>query len=206
MSIAAVCAGLLFDEATHTYTLDGVRVPGVTGALKVCSAADYAGVDPEVLAVAAARGTAVHRMIELDCKGRLDEAALDPMLATYLVKWREFMAVSGFVPLLQEHRVASRRYGYAGTLDLFGLLHDRYALIDAKSVVRVMPSTGPQLAGYEIALREWEPHLLPPADKVQRFALQLPADGPWRLVPFTSPRDARTFLAALEVHNFIARR
>jgi len=201
-----VKSGLQFDEARHAYTLDGVAVPGVTTALKVCSAADYAGVDPEVMARAAARGTAVHRMIELDATGRLDETSVDDQLLPYLEKWRQFVTQSRFVPILAEHRVASRRYGYGGTLDLFGFLNDKLALIDAKSVVRVMPTTGPQTAAYELALREWDPHILPPHSKVARYALQLPRDARWQLVPFTSPRDTRTFLAALEIHNFITRK
>lgn len=198
--------GLQFDEARHAYTLDGAPVPGVTSVLKVVSAADYAGVDPDVLAAAAARGQAVHRVIELDGQGRLDEDSLDPLLVPYLAAWREFMATSGFVPILQEHRVASRRYRYAGTLDLFGLLHGEYALIDAKSVARVMPSTGPQTAAYELALREQAPELVPADARVLRFALQLPAKGRWQLHPLPDKGDARVFLAALTIHQFTARK
>lgn len=197
--------GLRFDEARHAYTLDGEPVPGVTSVLKVLSAADYAGVDPDVLAAAAARGKAVHRMIELDGQGRLDESSLHPLLEPYLAAWRDFLAASGFVPILQEHRVASRRYRYAGTLDLFGYLRGELALIDAKSVARLMPTTGPQTAGYEIALREWEPELLPATARVRRFALQLPLKGRWQLHPLTDRGDARVFLSALTLHHFTAR-
>lgn len=193
---------LTFDEARHAYTLDGQPVPGVTSVLKVCSAGDYANVDPEVLAVASARGTAVHRMIELDGQGVLDVERLAPELHPYLAMWREFLATSGFVPILQESRVASRRYGYAGTLDLFGYLNDWFALIDAKSVATLMRSTGPQTAAYELALREWMPHLVPEGARVRRFALQLPKGGPWRLHPLTDPGDQRVFLAARTIHRF----
>lgn len=203
--MTALTHGLVFDEARHAYTLDGAPVPGVTSVLKVCSAADYAGVDPAVLELAAERGRAVHRLIELDGQGRLDEDSLDARLRPYLAQWRQFLAQSGFRPLLQEAQVASRRYGYAGTLDLFGELNGGLALIDAKSVVRVMPTTGPQLAGYELALRECAPELLPADTKCPRFALQLAPGGRWRLEPFTSPRDARVFLAALTIHQFTAR-
>lgn len=193
---------LVFDEARHAYTLDGAPVPGVTSVLKVCSAADYAGVDPEVMANAAARGQAVHRLIELDGQGQLDEAALDPMLRPYLAQWREFLAHSGFVPILQEHQVASRRYRYAGTLDLFGYLDDHLALIDAKSVAKLMRSTGPQTAAYELALREWCPAILPEGVPVRRFALQLPKSGRWQLHPLRDRADQRVFLAARTVHHF----
>jgi|SRR5690606_9702692 len=203
MSAIATAGGLLFDEAAHRYTLDGRPVPGVTTVLKLVSGADYAGVDPDVLARAAARGTAVHRMVELDGQGILDEDSLDDELRPYLAQWRQFMAQSGFVSLLQEGKVASRRYGYAGTLDLFGVLNGRFALIDVKSVVRVMRATGPQTAAYELALREWNPDVLPGDAPVDRFALQLRPAAAWQLVPFPSRTDARVFLGALTCHTFM---
>lgn len=198
-------AGLLFDEERHAYTLDGQPVPGVTSILKSVSAGAYAGVDPEVMARASALGTAVHKVIELDVRGVLDEDALDPQLVPYLAQWREFLQQSGFQPLVSEHRVASRRYGFAGTLDLLGWLNDKLALIDAKRVVRVMPATGPQTAGYELALREWSPELIGQDQPLDRFALQLVPNGRWRLHPLKDRTDSRTFLAALTVHQFNAR-
>lgn len=198
-------AGLLFDEARHAYTLDGSPVPGVSTILKAVSTGAYAGVDPEVMARAAALGTAVHKVIELDVRGVLDEDTLDPQLVPYLVQWRQFLQQSGFQPLVSEHRVASRRYGFAGTLDLFGILNGRKALIDAKRVAQVMPATGPQTAGYETALREWSTELVGFDDPVDRYALQLVPSGTWRLHPLKDRTDARTFLAALTVHNFNAR-
>lgn len=203
MSAVATAAGLLFDPEAHRYTLDGRPVPGVTSVLKLVSSVDYAGVDPDVLARAAARGTAVHRMVELDGQGILDEDSLDDELRPYLVQWRQFLTRSGFVPLLQEGQVASRRYGYAGTLDLFGVLNGRFALIDVKSVARVMRATGPQTAAYELALREWKPELLPGDAPVDRFALQLRPGASWQLVPFPSRSDARVFLGALTCYTFM---
>lgn len=194
-------AALHFDEDRHAYTLDGVPVPGVTTALKVVSSADYAMVDPAVLERAAALGTAVHRVIELDIRGTLDTESLDPQLVPYYGLWREFLATSGFRPIAAELRVASRRYGYAGTLDTLGMLHGELALLDLKRVVRLMRSTGPQTAGYELALREWRPDLVPEGAKLKRYALQL--TDRWNLHPLKDPRDARTFLAALTCHQFM---
>lgn len=194
--------GLVFDEARHAYTLDGVPVPGVTTALKVVSSADYAMVDPEVLERAAALGTAVHKLIELDCRGVLAVDQLDPQLVPYFHHWRGFLATSGFKPLASELRVASRRYGYAGTLDLLGELNGGLALVDAKRVVRVMRSTGPQTAGYEVALREWRPDLVPAGARITRYALQLQPER-WSLHPLKDAGDARTFLAALTCHQFM---
>lgn len=206
--------GLAFDPQLHRYQLDGRPVPGVTDALKVVSAADYAMVDPDVLAAKAAVGQAVHLMIELDCAGELDREDLDPLLVPYYLAWRSFLTTSGFRVLLSESKVASRRYGYAGQLDLFGDLNAIRSTVDAKCVTTVMPSTGPQTAAYTQALRETRPDLLPAGAPCRRYALQLrPTDSsgkpmatPWKLHPFTDDAaDLRLFLACLTVTHHLRR-
>lgn len=198
--------GLLFDEATHSYTMDGAPVVGVTQALKVISAADYAMVDPAILELKAATGRAVHRMIELDCAGELDLDDLDDQLSPYYRTWRSFLATSGFRVKLSESKVASRRYRYAGQLDLFGDLNAIPATIDAKCVTTVMPSTGPQTAAYTEALRECRPDLLPPGAPCRRYALQLRTDGKFTLHPFTQDAaDLRLFLSCLNVTHYLQR-
>jgi hypothetical protein len=203
--------GLEFNAADHSYRLDGAPVVGVTSALKVITDAAYAFVDPDVMAEKAAFGTAVHRMIELDCLGLLDTDDLDPDLLPYFAAWREFLAASGFVFLLSEQKLASRRFRFAGQLDLFGRLNGIPALIDAKCVTTVMPSTGPQTAAYREALSECRPDLLPKGSPCRRYALQLrPSLKPggavarWHLVPFTKDaEDLRLFLACLTVTNHL---
>lgn len=196
---------LQFDAESHSYTVDGEAFPSVTEILRDLSAREYRFVDAGLMASAAWFGTAVHSLIELDIAGTLDEAALDPQLLGYLAKWRQFRAQSGFVPLLSESRVFSRRYRYAGTLDLFGTLNGEAVLIDAKRCAKVPRTAGPQLAAYELALRECEPNAVaaavsgPGAGRIARFALQLvPTNTPgWKLVPFKDPNDSRVFLSAL---------
>lgn len=206
--------GLQFDPDRHAYRLDGDHVPGVTSALKVVSQADYFGVDPDVMARKAAIGTAVHRVIELDCLDDLDTDSLDAQLMPYYRAWLDFLAVSGFDVILSEAKVASRRYRYAGQLDLFGRLNGIPCTIDAKCVAAVMPSTGPQTAAYTQALRETRPDLLPAAMPCRRYALQLrpfdaqgrPMATPWKLHPFTQDAaDLRLFLACLTVTHHLER-
>ena len=196
---------LRFDAESHSYTVDGEAFPSVTEILRDLSAREYRFVDAGLMASAAWLGTAVHFLIELDIAGTLDEAALDPQLHCYLAKWRQFRAQSGFVPLLSESKVFSRRYRYAGTLDMFGTLNGEAALIDAKRCAKVPKTAGPQTAGYETALRECQPEIVARAvngsgaGRIGRFALQLtPSNNPgWQLVPFRDPNDSRVFLSAL---------
>lgn len=191
---------LTFDPATHTYTLDGRVVPSVTQVLRALPD-DYAMVDPAVLERAAELGRAVHRIIELDILGGLVLEEVDFHLLPYLDQWREFLASSGFRPLLSESLVASRRYGYAGTLDLFGLLNGRKALLDNKRTAAVPRKAGPQTAGYRIALSETRPDLLAPDEPVDRFALHLTPNR-WQLVPFRAATDQRVFLSALTIYQW----
>lgn len=192
-----------FDAESHTYTLDGKVLPSVTTILKRMSREAYRCVDRSVMARAAALGTAVHKLIELDIAGTLDVDGLDPQLLPYLHSWHRFLATSGFRPILSEQVVWSTRYGYAGQLDLLGELHDFIALIDAKRCAQVPVTAGPQTAGYEIASRERFPDLFPQGKPIRRFALQLNTDGTHRLVPFTDPDDTRVFLSELTCRNFM---
>lgn len=202
---------LQFDEASHTYTLGGVKLPGVTTALKSLPN-DYAMVDPEVLERAAVIGRAVHQIIADDIRGNLDEDQIDFDLLPYLDQWRAFRDTSGFVPLLSEQMVYSQRYGYAGTLDLFGILNGRLVLPDAKRTAAVPRSAGPQTAGYELGLRECMPDVVANAAQmvgwksskpvpIDRFALHLTRDR-WQLVPFKDPADQRVFLSALTIYQW----
>lgn len=207
--------GLVFHPDGHRYTLDGVPVPGVTSALKLVSAADYWNVPQEVLERKAALGTAVHRVIELDCQDDLDVDSLDDVLLPYYRAWRSFLVTSGFQVQLSEGKVGSRKYRYGGQLDLFGRLNAIPSIIDAKCVTTVMPSTGPQTAAYLQALRETRPDLLPQSMPCRRYALQLrPFDAqgnrmatPWKLHPFTEDAaDLRLFLACLTVTHHLERK
>lgn len=187
-----------FSAADHTYTLDGVRVPSVTQILQSLPN-EYAMVDPDVLERAAEIGRKVHGMIEDDVHGRVEIESYDAGLLPYLDMWREFLCASGFRVIASEQIVYSLRYRYAGTLDLFGRLNDRYALIDTKRTAAVPRKAGPQTAGYKTALQECCPEY---ADvEIDRFALHLTPER-WRLVPFTDRADARVFLAAHTINQW----
>lgn len=202
--------GLVFDQENHRYTLDGKKLPGVTTVLKPISTAFYRGVDPAVMEAAAILGQAVHKVIELDILGQLDTDMLDYRLLPYYRGWRSFLATSGFTPQLSEHQLASRRYRYAGTLDLFGRLNGIRSLIDAKRVAMIAPSTGPQTFAYGDLVREARPDLLPADAPLRRYALQLkkPNRGQevagWHLHPFTDDaRDARVWRSCLNISHYL---
>ncbi|TXH02761.1 MAG: hypothetical protein E6R07_14645 [Nevskiaceae bacterium] len=202
--------GLTFDEARHEYRLDGVKLPGVTTVLKPISSAHYAGVDPDVMARAAALGQAVHKVIELDLQQDLDTDSLDPELVPYYRGWRMFLRQSGFQAYLSEKKLASVQGRYAGTLDLMGVLNGLPSLIDAKRVAVVTPSTGPQTFAYGQLVRENCPELLGPTTPLRRYALQLKKAVPnavtadWQLLPFTNDsRDRLVWQSCLNIAHYL---
>lgn len=182
---------LAFDPVSHTYTADGRSIPSVSQVLR--RRTNLSGIAPDVLEYARARGQAVHRAIELDITGDLDEASLHPEVAGRFAGWRRFVQTSRFKPAGSEVRVFSQRFGYAGTFDLWGHIRHEPYLIDIKATALVPPTVGLQTAAYVQAARE--ALSLPP---MRRGVLQLGPEGRWQFLPLTRALDLREFLDELE--------
>jgi hypothetical protein len=187
---------LLFDEATHTYTYNGKVVPSVTQIIKAAGLADWSMVKPEVLEAARNRGVAVHRMIELHVKDTLDYSTLDPALLPYLEGWMAFERDHDVEVIGSEVPVYSKRYGYAGTLDMVLKVDETHGTWDIKSGV-MLPTTGLQLAGYS------EAHA-PGSDIYQstRRGLQLTDTGKYKITKFDNQNDLNVFLSCLNIYNW----
>lgn len=187
-----------FDAETHTYRVDGKALPSVTAILKPL--VDFTGVPLDVLERARQWGTAVHKMVELDIQGQLDEAALDPNLCYMLVKWRALRPPAWTI-LETEYRIASAEHGYAGTLDMLARKpNGRLAVIDLKTGVFDASYVGPQTAAYANALN------LPADGKisgpVERYCLHLPRNGEGRLFPLTNRADLAIFQSCLNIYRW----
>lgn len=190
-----------FDEATHTYTLDGRPVPAVSKVLE--DFYDFRFVDPAVLAAAADLGTKVHKAIELHELGTLKRKSLHPALEARVVQWERFKADLGYVPLAQEVRVASKRWGYAGTLDSHGLLMPM-ADGDAECAMIADIKNGSefaahklQTAGYKVAAVEQG--ILP--DITKRASVYLTEDS-YRVKWHPNKLDEAAFLSLVHVHHW----
>ncbi len=187
---------LSFDEARHEYRWAGAPVPNVTRVLAPLS--DFSMVNAKVLETARQKGTAVHKMVEFDCRGDLDEDTLPDWMRPVLVQWRKFVSESGFQMLVSEHRVFHPHYKYAGTLDLLGTMKNYACIIDVKRSFAAGPAIGLQLAAYLEAYAAQEKV----GKAAKRFALKLTETGPYRLEPYTDSNDFGTFLALLTIHNW----
>lgn len=105
-----------FTADGHIYTLNGLRLPSVTGILK-----DEGFIDDRFFDdYSRDRGTFVHLATHLDDTGDLDEDTIDPVIMPYLEAWRRFKEESGFIVEQSEISLANTTYNYAGTIDRIG--------------------------------------------------------------------------------------
>lgn len=171
---------LIRDEATHTYYLNGVRVPSVTQILGYLK--DFSGIPPAVLERKRQIGTATHKACELDALGELDDDTVHELIAPYLAGFRKWRAESGAVIKETETFVHHPRLRYAGQLDLIAQLGRWGWLIDIKTAAEHSPIWAIQAAGY-LACRH-------DAASLKRAALQLKPDGTYKWHPYDRPENA----------------
>jgi len=120
---------VLFDATTHTYTLDGVILRGVTSTLINRAFPDkYKDVDPERLARAAEKGHSLHEAIEFyDHFGQTESD--DPRIASY----ERLKGEHGLTTIANEYLVSDEK-NYASSIDIvMENANDEICLVDTKT-------------------------------------------------------------------------
>lgn len=139
-----------FDEATHTYTVDGETVPSVTQLVApLGSPMDEMDAMMEgALENAAERGTTMHAYIAHRLQGGIEEDfELPADYADYVDAVELFLSEHTIEPLLVEQPLGGD--GYAGTPDLVCIFDGEPTILDYKFVSTVAKSkVGAQLRGY----------------------------------------------------------
>lgn len=193
---------LTFDDPSHTYRWNDIVVPGVTTILKPLSG--YDSVPRHILDEAAARGTAIHKAVELHCAGTLDYESLPDVLIPYVIAWENFVSEKRPAIVGSEQRGYHTQLGYAGTWDLeLGFKGDKQpSMVDIKSCVAMMPSVGPQLSAYKEIINAGRPR----SEQVKkRFGLQLKKNGTYELHQYKDEvTDWNAFLSCLNLLRFRA--
>ena len=190
---------LHFDEATHAYTLEGRRLPSVTQIIEPIRV-DYSFVDRATLEFKRAFGVAVHKAVELDDMGELDDTCLDEAVAARVAAYRKFKAETGAVILAGEQKM-HHPLGFAGTLDLHAFLPnvaDENWIVDVKTADTSHPSYGVQTAGYALLLQAAGE----PITDLRRGSLHLFSDGTYRLAEYKAAADFSAFLGCLSIHQW----
>lgn len=180
-----------FDATTHTYFLDGVRVPSVTSVLHPIMP-DYTYADPS-------RGTEVHALTERFDTGFVNEE-LPAEEWAYLAAWINFRRDLEFFPLHVEERVYHSLLRYAGTVDRIGFLGagGEPIILDIKTG-DPHPWHGVQLAGYVLAAER----LGLVEHGIRRWGVYLSPEG-YRYVEYGEASDFTVFQAALQLANWKA--
>lgn len=207
---------LVFEPASHTYTLDGTVLPSVTGVLRASGLIDFSQIPPATLEAARARGSRVHAAIHYLNEGDLDWSTVDDADRPRIQAWATFLQQRKFVILNAEFRLFSRRYGYAGTGDVVGLLDGRLALCDFKTGSPDDCAAELQLAAYMGALYEmateqapehaWVRDVLSHKGPMQRIAVQLQKNGNPKVEMYSNPFDFREFVALVEARRIVESR
>ena len=174
-----------FDEATHTYTLDGVELPSVTHIIRYLAVDKANNADPNMALIARERGSAVHEAtVMYDYSGEIPDdfpAEYAPYLEAYVQFCRDYRPKWELI----EHPMADKEFGFAGTLDRFGLINGEYAILDIKTSYKIdIPSLSAQLSAYQQLLsadKKPEEYIKILGNGINRFGLQLMRDGKYRL-------------------------
>lgn len=198
-------AEFTFDAASHTYLLDGARLPSVTEIISPIRQ-DFSMIGAEVLEAKRALGTAVHLACEFDDLGELDDAETDSKIMGYVHAWRKFKSDTSAIILFNEQRMYHEVLRFAGTVDRVAALELSGALdtwiIDIKTSEEAHPSYGVQLAGYALLLEaferiNWTKHV-----KHNRASVHLRSDGTYRMHRYQQHIDESAFRACLALNHW----
>jgi hypothetical protein len=171
-----------FDEGSHTYYLDGVKIPSVSEIISPL--VDYSEVNPITLANACNYGKAVHRTIELWLKGTLDEDNLPEGLKQPLEEFKRIQGTFSLELFAGEIKLFDKKLMFAGTLDLSGVNQ----IVDIKTRKYNPITDDLQLAGYEILTDA----------KCDKYILELLPGKPYNLIKINNKQAKSMFLYMLD--------
>ena len=191
-------AEFTFDVASHTYMLDGARLPSVTEIIRPIRQ-DFSMIGADVLEAKRALGTAVHMACEFDDLGELDDAETDSKIMGYVSAWRKFRDDTQSSVELNEQKLFHPYLKFAGTIDRVAFLRtdedskESLWLLDIKTSAEPHPSYGVQLSGYSIL---YGATIGEKYDcEIKRASVHLRADGSYKFHRYTNPNDEAVFYA-----------
>ena len=190
-----------FDEATHTYTLDGKELPSVTHIIRYLAVDKANNADPNMALMARERGSAVHEAtVMYDYSGEIPDdfpAEYAPYLEAYVQFVRDYKP--GWI--LTEYRMANETLGFAGTLDRFGVIDDKWCILDIKTSYKVdIPSLSAQLTAYHDLLLNEQFERLENAN-IRHFGLQLMRTGKYRLYETDCEKGSDLFYSCRRIYK-----
>ena len=185
-----------FDEATHTYFVNGEVVLSVMQILKEAGLVDTTWFTE----FGRWRGSAVHKATHYSDEKDIDCRTLDPIVRPFVADWKQFRKDTGFTPTMIETPFYDSLYGFCGTPDrrgyfLGGNPKDSNELIDIKTYPG---GKAPWWARYQLAAYG---RLCDPRRIFRRYAVVLTGHGA-NIEEYPSKdyvEDVNSFLACIRV-------
>lgn len=169
-------AKLIFYDVGHKYTVDGEEVPSVSELTRFITREVYESAPQFAMDNAASRGTKIHKATEAIDK--FGSAEIEDDIAGYLRAYVKFLKECKPVWEKIEWSVNNGTL-YAGTLDRYGTLNGKKAIVDIKTasvisaLAKVLYTAAQNL--YRMAIE--------PDFKVEAiYVLHLSKDGNYRLI------------------------
>ena len=190
-----------FDEATHTYTLDGVELPSVTHIIRYLAVDKANNADTNMALMARERGSAVHEAtVMYDYSGEIPDdfpAEYAPYLEAYVQFCRDYRIKWELI----EHQMGNATLGFAGTLDRFGFIDDKLCILDIKTSYKVdIPSLSAQLTAYHDLLLNEQFERLENAN-IRHLGLQLIRTGKYRLYETDCEKGSDLFYSCRRIYK-----
>lgn len=187
MSKVATAPVFTFDREQHAYSLNGLRIPGVTEILVASGIIDVAWYTSD----GRTRGQDVAAITAWDDDGSLDPDTVDPDYLPYLDAWRRFRADTQCELLGIEEPLFHPTYLYAGTRDRKLRMGGAVGVADIKTGTSERWHSL-QLAAYQACDAACEKRwsiVLDPGRKSK----------PYRVIEQSGAADMQVFLSALTV-------
>jgi hypothetical protein len=167
---------------------------------------DFSGIDPDVLAHAAARGTLVHDICSDTLRGLwVSPSRITPEVAGYVRSFRGWAAAMLLDVVATEQELTDSALGYLGHLDLLARVRGQEGLgvIDWKTPAATQKAWKVQTAAYA-HLVNVNRETLGLAEPVRwRASVRLRKDGsPALFSLYTDPRDFAVFVSLLNCFKY----
>lgn len=190
---------LVFNAEEHRYTLDGEELPSVTEICRFLQVDIAANAKPWLRDQAADLGSRVHTWCMVHDYGDLDLGDVEqdalPYVEAYIGFCRDYKPQWELI----EHPMGNVELGFAGTLDRFGVIDGRPALLDIKTTSKLhKEALSAQLMGYSLLLGK--EGLLPEIC----YGLRLDKHGCYDLVEIAPDYDA--WIACKYLHEKLQRK
>ena len=197
MVLDALCEGLRFDEASHTYKTEAGRVPSVTQIISPLSERIYGKIPADVLSAAANRGRTIHQAIEFYKATGFED--VPDAFSGYFKAFREFDDAYKPRVVATEQPFFCRTYGYAGTVDMICIINGRCVLVDFKTTADLHEEiAGLQVEAYKRGVKD--------VCKIDDLMiLQLKKDGTYRVRMLPEEKASerwQIFLSLLAIENY----